>query len=235
MDRLWPMQSSKSRAAVVLVLVAAAVCSVAAPVAAQPTTTITFDEIEPERPIHALPAPYATQGFVFDCIYSDDGTPCRWLHSFGPTHAAYPGSPALFNNSLFGITTLARQDRGAFNIFALDLAPFISSAYWGPVVFEGTLADGGTVTETFAVSGVPGALTTFTFSSSFRNLRSFRYRGDGFGRAPTSVAVTVDNVVVQAVGPAGPAVVPEPSTWALLGTGLLAVGGITRRRGPPRA
>ncbi len=48
-----------------------------------------------------------------------------------------------------------------------------------------------------------------------------------FGRNASNSNV-IDDIAVTAVGPVS--TVPEPGTWALLGTGLLAVGGVARRK-----
>jgi hypothetical protein len=200
--------------------------SLAVPAGAQPTT-LTFDEfaITPGVASQALPAPYTTQGYTFGCVNAATGAPCTSLTTFGTTHAAYTGSPALFNNNTFGMTTLARQDGGTFNLLSVDLARWnTASGAVGPVVFEGTLVGGSTVTQTITFGGSLGVLTTFNFSDSFQDLTAVRYHGGGFTSSPTVVAPIADNFVVAA------STVPEPSAYALLGFGLLAVGGIAARR-----
>jgi hypothetical protein len=49
--------------------------------------------------------------------------------------------------------------------------------------------------------------------------------GAGTNSTPTATPASVSNYSIAAVS-----TVPEPGTWALLGTGLLAVGGIAARR-----
>jgi hypothetical protein len=211
-----------------------AVCLSAASALGAQTTTITFNEITvpPGTVSQPLPTPYATQGYVFGCVNASTGAPCGTpgLAVVGPaSFPAYPGSSALYNGNLaFGITTLARQDGGAFSLLAVDMARLSFLVPGGPMVFEGMLAGGGTVTQTIDVTPVaPGTLATYGFASTFQNLLSVRFRGGGFGPGSTSIASVVDNVVVSA-GPA--TVVPEPSTWALLSTGLLVLGGVAAAR-----
>lgn len=70
---------------------------------------------------------------------------------------AYPGSPALYNGNLvFGITTLARQDGGAFSLRSVDMAAPSVLLPGGPMAFEGMLTGGGTVTQTFNVTAPLG-------------------------------------------------------------------------------
>jgi hypothetical protein len=226
---LRSLAASRTRRALPAVALAVvAVVTGAAPLAAQPTTTITFNDLAGGQ------ATYASQGYVFGCVNADLGTPCSSLTTVAPGSAGYTGSPALFNNNAVGITTLARQDGAAFNLLSLAMAPFTSNAAnLGPVVFEGRLAGGGTVVQTFTLSGAAGVLTTFTFSSEFRNLLSVRYRGRDFAPAFTGIVPSVDNVVVQQFVPT--AVVPEPGTWALVAAGLAGVGGMATRRRRPAA
>lgn len=201
-----------------------------APSAAQPTATITFNEITPPATAGArtIGTPYLTQGYTFGCVDASTGAPCSSLSVLGTGNAAYTGSAALFNNNVFGITTLAREDGGAFDLLSLSMAPLFATApFTGPVVFEGTVAGGGTATQTFLLAPPVGALTTYTFSGAFRGLVSVRFRGLGFGAAANTVAPVVDDIVVRQVATE---VVPEPATVALLATGLLAVGGAAVRR-----
>ena len=65
------------------------------------------------------------------------------------------------------------------------------------------------------------AHTSSTSSILFTALTNQDWADEGMG---------FDNVRVQALGVPTPGVVPEPSTYALMATGLLALGGIARRR-----
>lgn len=86
----------------------------------------------------------------------------------------------------------------------------------------------GTVTQSFLVPVGGTGFTTFTFDDTFRRLTSVRWRSGGFGPAP------VGNVEQIAAVTVAPSTVPEPATAALVGAGLLAAAGLTRRRAPAR-
>jgi hypothetical protein len=219
----------RSRLAVLGLAVLANASAVTFPLGAQPTVTITFDA-PPLTPITGTTT-YLSQGYAFGCVDANTGAACSSLGAIPADNAAYTGSAALFNNNIFGITTLARQDGGAFDLLSLRMSPFGFGAgdtrYAGPVVFEGLLAGGATVTQTFITTPPVGAPTTYAFPDAFRGLVSLRYRGEGFGPTATSVGPVVDDVVLRQ---AAVAVVPEPSPVALTATGLLGLGLVARRR-----
>jgi hypothetical protein len=82
-----------------------------------------------------------------------------------------------------------------------------------------------------------GATSVGTFLQNFGGSGATTFFGvtglDAFDRvevyANVSDAFNTDNVIVG--GPAAaPAVIPEPGTWALLGTGLAGLAGVARRR-----
>lgn len=210
----------------------------AGPAAAQPTTTITFDEPGPMPGMVWQPnmSEFVTQDFRIGCTNSNTGTVCNTLTVIGAASPAAPGSGALLNNNLFGITTITRVDGGAFDLVSIAASPF-APGFAGNLVFQGMLATGATVSQTFALTGPVGAPTTFTFSEQFRGVVWVRFGGD----ANPPVVPVVDQIVLRDAagigmpgGPGVPSVVPEPATVVLLGSGLVALGGMgvaRRRRG----
>jgi hypothetical protein len=209
------MPSSRPLALALAVAAVAAVAS-ARPAAAQ--TTITFASLACPGAAGTLYAgPLDTQGFRFvnaDNLAGVFGTPCS-----GST--SYAGTTTLYGGRVGAAPTLTSLAGTPFSIQSIDLAKLnASDAVAQTVTFTGTLVGGATVTQAFEIPGTVGAptLATYTFQPTFANLTSLQ-----FG-AQLSPFYQFTNLRLDQ------SVVPEPGTWALLGTGLLGVAGLARRK-----
>ena len=223
-----PLPRRRTAAALLGAATALAVAPLVAAAAAQPTpTTITFDDAGPPPGMVWQPVgtEFLEDGYRIGCTGSNTGTVCNSLVILGTASPASPGSPALFNNNIFGITTIARVDGGAFDLVSIVASPFFPTTS-GDLVFEAMLAGGAMVSQTIALTGPVGAPVTYTFSDQFRGVAWVRFGGD----PNRIVAPVVDAITVRA---SSASVVPEPATVVLLASGLLALGGVgvARRRG----
>lgn len=129
---------------------------------------------------------------------------------FGTLDFRYPGSTALFNDTINGMNRLQHGAGSAFDLTSIDL-DFLNGSGNSTVNFTGFIDGGGTVLQQFITDGALG-LETFNFTG-FDNLTKVEWLQEGNFHQ-------YDNIVVN--------VVPEPaSVIALLaGLGLLA----SRRR-----
>jgi hypothetical protein len=149
-------------------------------------------------------------------VYEEDGF--RLSHpesepyefaTFGTQEYRYPGSTALFNNTVNGVITLEKVGRDAFDLFSIEIANLNLS---GPVTvsFVGELMGGGQVFSSFTTSySDQNVLETHVFPSDFRDLESVSW-------TQASPFHQFDNIEV-----------PEPTAVALLCLGGLA---LLRRR-----
>ena len=130
--------------------------------------------------------------------------------TFGTLEGRYPGSTALYNNTVNGIITFERIDGAAFDIQSIDISAL---NHTGPVTvnFTGNLHGGGQVFDSFTTTGSQNGLQTHTFDASFVNLVSVEWVQIGPFHQ-------FDNITI----------VPAPAGLALLGLG--AFGARRRRR-----
>jgi hypothetical protein len=217
-------------------VVAGATLLVTAPAGAQ-TTTLTFENVPGSAPAGGVRrvnncvvesgvrvTVVQQVGAGFGALPCETGTPTAStptaLAMYTPDNGSYAGSNALFNDvgSGFEFTTVAGSP---FSLLSLDLASYDMSLMGPlPVTFMGTQVGGTSVMQMFSLD--MGMRTFSTFSlTNFTNLTSARVT---FG-APLFGA-QIDNVRVGLAS----SVVPEPSTYALMATGLVGLGALARRR-----
>lgn len=142
------------------------------------------------------------------------------LATFGTLEPRYPFSTALFSNSISGVLTLTQVGGGAFDLLSIDIAE-LDPGFPQFITFTGTLAGGGTVTQSVTPDG-PRGLQTFTMIG-FTNVTQVQWH-------QISPFHQFDNINVSTAG-SGNSAAPEPATAVLLGTGLLPMlGAMIRRR-----
>jgi hypothetical protein len=125
--------------------------------------------------------------------------------TFGTQEGRYPGSTALFNNTVGGVTVFSQIAGHAFDLRSIDIANLNLN---GPVTvnFTGFFSGGGTIQDSFTTSfGNQNVLETHFFAG-FVGLERVEWGQD-------SPFHQFDNITV---------VVPAPGAAALLGLTALA-------------
>ncbi len=126
------------------------------------------------------------------------------FRSPGTTSHNFTGSTSLIDPTVNGVTTLTANNGNPFNFVSIDLGELNLNAPTD-VPFTGTLAGGGTVTQTVTLDGVgfPSGVETFSFGSAFENVQSVSW-------VQVSPHHQMDNLVLDQS--AAPPPSPPPST-----------------------
>lgn len=230
-----------------LPLAVAAVGTFAAPAAAQVATVATFAEYASAttRDHQAtIGRPVSSGGFDFYAASGFQSTNRNALGTWGtddPDAAMnrpvnLGGSVAMFGTQfgeridmVAGGQDLFAPTYKTFSIFSIDLAHQFAQSYLVggtlqpfSVTFYGFLAGGDQINQTFQVGAPAGGLptlTTYAFDERWNDLEQVTWfqssLGSPFGHQFTNVTAYT---------------APEPGTYALLATGLAALGGIVVRR-----
>ena len=164
-------------------------------------------------------ATYTEGGFLFTntaTVESSGYAPS--FATLGTQVYGYSGSTALVNDNYAGQTVMTRVGGETFNLSSITLAALypVDAPDNTPVsvLFTGTLANGATVSQSFTVNGTFGT-QVFSFGPDFNNLVSANWE-------QTPNAYQFDNVDVTAT--------PIPAAAWLLGSGLVGLVGIRRRK-----
>lgn len=217
------MNASSARVAAACLMIAAA------EVVHGQTTVLTFNDVVCRR---SLPT-YSFAGYSLSAINLQRPGPASFS-SHCPGDSSYAGSTSLWvKNTEASLTTLISEN-GWFAIRSIDIATAVSNRGGGLLAFEGRTHDGMRVSQEFIVgNSSPVAFTTLTFGAEFTDLLELTWLTGPlnfdcgprqgmcllYGRAN----VQFDNVVLVSTA-------PEPSTLALLGSGLVWVGIVASRR-----
>ena len=163
----------------------------------------------------AIPAPSAAGTVTFDGLvaastsYAEDGA---LLVTTGSFNRSDYGSPSMFSGQTSAVITLTLDGGGPFNLVSMDVRELNDTVGAQTIVFEGTLAAGGTVSTTVDTDGAccSSALAygfeTVAFPASFSNLVAVSWDHVN----PEAFAV-YDNIVV-----AEQATPVEATTWGAI-------------------
>ncbi|MGQ4648951.1 PEP-CTERM sorting domain-containing protein [Lyngbya aestuarii] len=178
---------------------------------------IDFQSLETNEYVNLIPtATYKEDGFIFSSSDSRGNV----FASFGKQNPNYAGSAALANNSFSAITTLMKEDRGAFDLVSMDFSELFMGQQGKPVIdFFGIRKDMTTVATRFTLDGNFG-FQTLEFTD-FSNLMAVSWN-------QTEPLHQFDNVALDTSrydNQEEAAAVPEPtSALGLVVLGALGAG-----------
>ena len=176
-------------------------------------TIITFDALTGTEDTD-VGSQYAEAGFILTA--ANGGNLYSWGSEAGDW-GGYTGSAALFNESYSG-TVLTSADGSLFDLNSVDISEtFMAYPYEAELSITGMDAQGYTVTMDITLDGdfgyeaiIPGEDFTRLVSATF-----YTENGDDY---------QIDNINVSA------SAVPLPGAFMILGSGLLAVAAIVRKK-----
>ena len=186
-----------------------------------------FPELNPQdQDVLVIPPLYESQGFILMATlgFNTYGTGATNFYmgekSLAPIAPTDPGQVSDI--------VLTWTGGGPFDLLSIDLARNFAFDTAPTVTFTGTLAGGGTVSETFTVTLDPPErdFQTFTFTPEFTGLTQVSWSQPAFPPPQGQGLHQFTDITLQA--PSAP--VPEPSGLVL--AGIAALGGLLlgRRR-----
>jgi hypothetical protein len=200
-----------------LILPAFALLGIFAP-PVQAEVILNFSDVPPGT--LAVFSPYSSQGFtltstsggfVFNSPDTGNGSPQP--PGTNPFYAGANGLAAFAPSTI----TLTQTGGGPFSLLSIDLARNFAFDPAPTVTFTGTLAGGGTVSDTFTVTN-PSTFQTFNFTG-FSGLASVSWDQPVF----TDGLHQFSNIHLSTP-------VPEPSSLVLLASGGIGLFGYARLR-----
>jgi hypothetical protein len=247
MNPIFPLQERCARLKKTGAAVLGALAMMSLSAAPAMATTINFESLLPTT--YDGGALFSEAGYnmlVLDSIAgSGSGFAGGIANGLDPFSCAITACP-VGNNSFFymgvndGGLKLSRNDSAAFSIKGLDyafLAPIegLPNYAYGQLTLVGQKVGGGTLATSFDFPMLNGngnsIFTSTSFTSAFGNTAFsslvisaclFDDANHCYNPAGNQAQFSIDNVSVTAV--------PEPSTYAMLGLGLAAIGLVSRRR-----
>lgn len=180
--------------------------------------TITFDDLSHPGP-DAMDIPFYNSGDFHLAAFTNYLAPSIF-RTPGEANPEYGGSASLWNANYLGITELTRHDNSAFSLDSIDL--LFRQAPGAPVTFNAHDESRAIVGSVSFIVDAPTWIT-FNFNDMFASVHMVSWN-----QVPPYHQF--DNIVLDSGDEPGPLPAPEPSTFVLLGAGLLGLIGIARKR-----
>jgi len=194
-------------------------------------TTINFASLQGNSADGSLPGAlmagnsFTQQGFA---IASVGGPFDVWQFGNAKFPGTSPAATSLFEFYAGSETLITYNGSQPFTLDSVDFAPLLSGGS-GPfsIIVAGDFGDGSSITQTVWVNTSPNKLQTFKFTGFINVLAVNFLQGTTAGYfTGQETAYQFNNIVVTSTTSA----IPEPRTLLMLGSGVLGLAGVARRK-----